>query len=288
MNLHQSTLSNRLGKSLSPTLANAFGGSRRLKLLRKIVAYGNYLTGRGAGTGWDLEHEVDIAIACAGKKSPVVFDVGANVGDWSLLFKKKCSSAKIYLFEPQPVCQITIRDLKIADSELIPFAVSDQKGRFEFFSSADTDGTASLFNREETYFAQSAYRSVLVDVIVLDDLIAERGIEHIDFIKFDIEGNELAALRGLKKAIESGKVGAFSFEFGSGNLNSRSCFRDFWKLIEPGYELYRISPGRKLLKIGSYYEDMEYYRGVSNYVAVKKGSSVLRENTVFQNAIIEA
>jgi hypothetical protein len=60
-----------------------------------------------------------------------------------------------------------------------------------------------------------------------------------------------------------------SFEFGGGNINSRTYFRDYWDLLtRHGYEIYRILPGGRRLQIVRYDEDMEYFRGVSNYVAV--------------------
>ncbi len=56
--------------------------------------------------------------------------------------------------------------------------------------------------------------------------------------------------------------------FGSGNLNSRTFFHDFWDELHPlGYRLQRIGPGGVLLPVDAYYEDLEYFRGVSNYLA---------------------
>lgn len=286
MKLHQSSATNRLAKQLAPMLSNLILGERRLDLMRKMIAYGNYLMGKGAGTGWDLETEVKSAAACIARSEAVVFDVGANVGHWSLLLRKYVPDAKIYLFEPQPTCREEIEKLHIGKSEIIPFAVSDQPGRLELYTSSETDGSASLFAREDSFFSESTYQSFPVDVIVLDEFIEQRGIDYVDFMKFDIEGNELAALRGLQKLISSNKLGAFSIEFGSGNLNSRTCFRDFWKLLSPTFEIYRITPGSALIQVNSYYEDIEFYRGASNYLAVAKINQA-RQHGLLSTAIGE-
>jgi hypothetical protein len=87
----------------------------------------------------------------------------------------------------------------------------------------------------------------------------------------DIEGHELFALKGALAALGAKRIGALSFEFGAGNVNSRTFFRDFWQLLTPlGYELRRICPGGATTTLFEYYEDLEFFRGVTNYLAVLK------------------
>lgn len=48
----------------------------------------------------------------------------------------------------------------------------------------------------------------------------------------------------------------------------RTNFHDFWDILQGyGYTIKRICLGGILLKIETYYEDLEYFRGVSNYLA---------------------
>jgi hypothetical protein len=87
----------------------------------------------------------------------------------------------------------------------------------------------------------------------------------------DIEGHELFALRGAKNALKAGCIRALSFEFGSGNINSRTFFRDFWDLLTMyEYKIVRVLPGGKLYSVRAYNEDLEYFRGVSNYIAYRQ------------------
>ena len=61
---------------------------------------------------------------------------------------------------------------------------------------------------------------------------------------------------------------AISVEFGSGNITTRTFFHDIWDLLHPrGYQLARIAPGGRLIPVTEYYEDLEYFRGVTNYLA---------------------
>ena len=91
-----------------------------------------------------------------------------------------------------------------------------------------------------------------------------------DFLKMDLEGHELFALRGAGDYLAPGKIAALAFEFGSANVNSRTFFRDFWELLTPlGYTLYRMVPGGRTLKISHYDETLEFFRGATNYLAVR-------------------
>ena len=136
----------------------------------------------------------------------------------------------------------------------------------------------SLHERGDSFFTENVYEEKVVDVISLDDFAIENGLTFIDYAKFDIEGHELFALEGFQTFISSGKVGAFSFEFGSGNLNSKTTFRNFWDFLHENYLIYIITPSGKLEIIEQYYEDLEFYRGVSNFIArlKKESNKILR------------
>jgi hypothetical protein len=106
-------------------------------------------------------------------------------------------------------------------------------------------------------------------VVSIDSFMEAHAIEFVDFMKMDIEGHELFALQGAARALARGAIRALSFEFGAGNINSRTFFRDYWDLLtKHGYEIYRVLPGGRTLRIVRYDEDLEYFRSVSNYVAV--------------------
>ena len=53
----------------------------------------------------------------------------------------------------------------------------------------------------------------------------------------------LEALKGAANSLASGMIKALAFEFGSGNLNSRTFFRDFWDLQHIPYMCSIKKPG---------------------------------------------
>jgi FkbM family methyltransferase len=236
--------------------------------MRLLDAYLNFLMGKGSGAGWDLAHEIKVAASCITRPDPVVFDVGANVGDWSAGFQAMVPNARLFLFEPLPAACDVIRQRNLRNAVLIPCAVGDAARRARFYFALPTARTASLYPRRESYFQHREYECTEVEVVTLDQMIAEHRIAFVDFMKMDIEGHELRALEGAQIALNERRIGALSFEFGSGNINSRTFFHDIWEfLTNRGFKLSRITPSGRLLPIEEYYEDCEYFRGVSNYIA---------------------
>jgi FkbM family methyltransferase len=269
MKPHEQGIFNQIGKTLASPLSQLVVNAATEDLARLFEAYWCILLGKGAGTGWALDAEINAAKSVINKPCPVIFDVGANNGEWSFLLNKIFPNSQIFLFEPQPACQKMIMEKKIPNSELIPNAVSSERGIVQLYRTDETSGIASLHQRYDSYFESKIFTSIDVETITLDSVIEKYDISCVDFMKMDIEGHELDALKGATKSLEKQIIKAFSFEFGSGNINSRTFFRDFWNLLYPlKYQIYRILPSSRLMPIKEYYEDCEYFRGVTNYIAV--------------------
>jgi len=279
MQLHKPGLANRLAKAAAKPLSRIVCSSLLYKPARVADAYLNFLIGKGSGTGWDLQSEVSAAARWIRRPNPVLFDVGANVAGWTEGMLKRFEGAQAFLFEPSPGCQAVIREKKLPRATLVPCALGDKPGGAPYYSSSATDGTASLYVRHDTPFSGLKYQATTVQVRTLDEVIATLKLDFVDFVKMDIEGHELYALRGAQQSLAAGKIGALSFEFGCGNINSRTYFRDFWDLLSGvGFSLWRITLSGKEIPISNYYEDHEYFRGATNYVAVSnKAQSTVAE-----------
>lgn len=277
--VHEQGVLNWSAKKLAKQLSLLVASPMFVNLSKLMEAYWCILLGKGAGTGWAFEAETkcaaDVIASASASVSPVIFDVGANNGDWSADIKSFYPDALIYMFEPQPDCQQRIKERNLKNTVLLPVAVDSKKGMIKIFTDGSTSGLASVHKRKDSYFKDVVFSTIDVASLTIDEVIGSNGIKQVDFMKMDIEGHEFEALKGAHQSLCDGKIKALSFEFGSGNINSRTYFRDFWDLLHPmGYNFFRILPSSRLMPIVEYYEDCEYFRGVSNYIAVlKRGRS---------------
>jgi FkbM family methyltransferase len=204
----------------------------------------------------------------------LVIDAGANVGSWLDSFRKQCSGkGRMYAFEPQPEAAAEISRLNLFQCEVLQVALGEQQGKMTFFTSGDRDTMASLFERHDTFVKGRKFHEMIVDVIRLDDFVAERKIDRIDFMKMDLEGGEFQALKGATECMRSGILRAFSFEFGISNVNSRVFFRDLYNLLVANhYEISRVTPAGRLIRLQNYSEDAEYFARTTTYLAKRQGS----------------
>jgi len=133
----------------------------------------------------------------------------------------------------------------------------------------------SLHKRHDTLVEGREYRGMEVKVLRLDDFIEQRKIGRIDFMKMDLEGGEFEALKGAATCMRTGVLKAFSFEFGISNVNARVFFRDIYHLLaENHYNLFRVTPAGRLIRLKTYSEDDEYFARTTTYLAMREEAQV--------------
>lgn len=95
----------------------------------------------------------------------------------------------------------------------------------------------------------------------MTDLARKYALHTIDYVKLDLEGHELEALKGASQLLQSHKIKALTFEFGGCNIDSRTYIKDFWQLLVDGYgyTLYRQLSRRRLLRLDYYSESLERF-----------------------------
>lgn len=176
-------------------------------------------------------------------KEAIIIDVGANVGHYSQAVLDLAAHARVFAFEPHPRTFATLTEALAERAEAINCGCGSRKGRATLFDYRENDGSTHATLHREVF--DKLYRSQVisheVNIIRLDDFIAERKLENIDLLKIDTEGNELEVLKGAAKAIAKGKVDVIHFEFNSMNVVSRSFLKDFIDLL-PDYKFARLLP----------------------------------------------
>lgn len=268
-----------IGKFLAKRLSIFVKFTYTERIINSVEIFMAALQGRGAGSGWDVDGEINALVELAQVgRCPTIIDVGANNGSWSILLSKRLSDRNVsfHLFECAPYC---FDDLdknvgKMSNFHIIKKAVSEYSGRSTLYipnvGYEAGSGLASLHSRRDTSIRHFEYSKMEVDAISIDDYAAQENLNNIDILKIDAEGHELFIIKGAMEMIKQRKINCIFFEFGSGNVNSRTYFRDFWDLISSmHYKLFRILPGGRFLQIIRYTDMCEYYRGATNYVCVR-------------------
>ena len=133
------------------------------------------------------------------KPGNCVLDIGANVGYFTLLAARLVGpEGKVYAFEPEPSnYEVLVKNLGLngyMNVETIPKAVSSEKGEAQLILSGLDSGFHSL-----AHLNLPERGTVSVETITIDSFLEERGWPHVDLIKMDIEGWEIAALDGMDR-----------------------------------------------------------------------------------------
>jgi len=204
-------------------------------------------------------------VETAGPSCETFIDVGGNKGVWTgLLLQTGGREKRGLVFEPALPALKLLRERfgGLSNVTIIEKAVSDAVGTIEFFEEADAGGMSSAVAGHS--LQPTTRRSV--SATTLDVAVEEAGFQIVDFVKIDVEGLDLAVLRGARGLIERQRIGLIQFEYHHAWLRVGSTLRAAVMLLEgAGYEVFLLNP------TGLFKPDLarygEYF-GMSNYVAV--------------------
>jgi FkbM family methyltransferase len=125
-----------------------------------------------------------------------VLDIGANIGFYTLLLSDLIGSeGHIHAFEPDATNfkHLAAMARHRNNVTLVPKAVSDRSRKLLIYTSP------KLNVDHRTYKVENYKETIVVDGVSIDDYIGGRF--GVDFIKMDIQGYELHALRGMERTI---------------------------------------------------------------------------------------
>jgi len=235
------------------------------------------LSNMNYGNGGDLENGGEIFamkhVAAALKKEPsiTIFDVGANIGQYcNELSKVFNTNAHIHSFEPSV---ITYNDF-LKNTKHVHNLISNNLGLSDventqlLYSNSDGSGMASVYHRKLDHFGIAFDNTEEIKLSTVDTYCEKNNIDRIHFLKLDIEGHELKALKGAKKMIDNKKINFIQFEFGGCNIDSRTYFQDFFYLLKDNYTIYRVLKNG-LFEMPVYKETYEIFITI-NFLAVAK------------------
>jgi FkbM family methyltransferase len=166
-----------------------------IRLTDSSASSGIFL-GHGSGKGAS-DPEVADAFRTMLRPGMVVFDCGAHVGEYTLMFSRLVGpDGAVYAFEPDPrvfeMLEWNVRSNAMTNVTTAQAALSSASGRAEY--AVHPDATCSSL--AEFGDARGDVEIVDVPTTSLDDYAHEQGLVRVDALKIDVEGAEGAVLAG--------------------------------------------------------------------------------------------
>lgn len=187
---------------------------------------------------WLLDHgnvasvEANLCIqALQNNPAPVIFDVGANIGNITTWLARYFPMAQIYAFEPQrPVFQILNGNIALNNFYNVwtfPAALGSTNRSIsvqepDYFSNEDF----GIFSLIQDKISKKSHWKSVVDIYSLDWFMDHHGIPTLDLIKIDAEGMDLEVLQGGLDTIRRNRP-AVLIEHNDNQRSVKEILQDF-------------------------------------------------------------
>ncbi len=189
-----------------------------LPILQGRLRGKRWITGSSIHGCWLGSYESDKQrlFETAIREGDTVFDIGANVGFYTLLASVMVgASGQVYAFEPLPRNTIFLnRHLvlnRAANVKVFEVAIADANGEAYFDDSP---------NNSMGHLSSTGTRKVRT--MTIDDLVFDSKIAPPNCIKIDVEGAETCVLAGARLVLERYQPTIFLATHGP-DVHSRSC-----------------------------------------------------------------
>ena len=129
----------------------------------------------------------------------VFFDIGANIGEFSIAIVEKFSNIQIFAFEPDPVAfeclKYNIESLSLTNCvSIYNLALSDKSGFYPFY--------VSTKNADSSFIKPKSYTKIMkVQSSRADDFMVANKIQFVTMLKMDAEGFEPEIISGFGEQI---------------------------------------------------------------------------------------
>lgn len=144
----------------------------------------------------------------------VVYDIGANIGLFSLVTSRVCAEGQVVAFEPDPQIFGRLNDNiklnSVTNVNTLPYVVSNANEPVLLYTGGNDTVSPSLTGKNVSGLNLD---SIEVDGYMLDEIIKLRQLPVPDVLKIDVEGAEYNVLEGASGLLSGdyGKPPRFIF-----------------------------------------------------------------------------
>lgn len=176
----------------------------------------------------------------------VIFDVGANCGEYAQLCLGACPDAQVHAFEPMSAVFAHLQQAlgQHPRATLHRLALADQEGELRFwFDPSNTGNTSAVPGVGTAIHGLGPVEPITAPAQRLDRFCERNGIKQIDLLKIDVEGFEANVLQGAGELLTCGSIPCIQIEYGRANLFSRYFIYDYMGDYGNCYVLGKLYPG---------------------------------------------
>lgn len=177
------------------------------------------------------------------RENDLIVDVGAGVGS-EVWYFKKCigNTGKLFSIEASPSSYKKLKAL----------STKNKYSNFHAENIAISDVTGEIFIKEELNYRISqtnkSNRGIKIPSTSLDQFVIDNNIDHIDFLKVNIEGGEWDMIDGMResiKLIENIAISCHDFLFNQKEEPIKKKIKNF--LEKNGFEVTSRKTGDEVL-----------------------------------------
>lgn len=221
----------------------------------RIKRFLNFLFHHEYAKPIDVEKEEYIFYIKYIQEGMIIFDVGANIGEITLLFSKYVGeTGKVFSFEASSTVFKKLESIIHFSGRkniyLYNLAVSDKIGLINFYEYPDEfSGWNSMAKRplEDYGIEIKPIKYEEIQSITIDKFCEDNSIDYIDLLKIDVEGAEYQVLLGAEEMLRQKRIKCLVFEFGATTFdmgNTPEQIENYLKKL--GYSIHNIVPGDRL------------------------------------------
>ena len=223
-------------------------------LKQAFSGLGYELRRKRSGPGGDSFNDMSRIVTSS---NPVLFDVGANVGQTIQKFRQQFQKSTIHSFEPSPATFRVLQERTrgIPKLHLTNAGLGARSGITTFVENENVDMSSFLEPGQECWGSIKQRSQLRLDTI--DEYCARVGVKHIDVLKSDTQGFELEVLRGASGMIEHRRIQLIYLEI---------IFSAMYKGLPGADEIFKLLFDRGF-RVVSFYE-MHHRNGLLSWTDV--------------------
>ena len=185
------------------------------------------------------ERETVAVIRRLVQRGHTALDLGAHVGYYTRLLARRVGRrGRVIAFEPHPrQFELLAGNLRgRANVQLVRKAAAASSGTATLFDALPETASSSLARRDDRASWCATHvqgrelaprlrggftpRDYIVETVTIDQHLSAAGVEHVDFVKIDVEGAEAAVLQGMTTTLAGSKPMAMVMELNPETLGA--------------------------------------------------------------------